>query len=65
MSDEPAITINGVALSVGQAMTVRVAVTNFAVDLKGDKDALGTDEHGVLMRTAYLTRLHEIFMLMK
>ena len=54
---EPTITINGVTLSQGQAMTVRVALSAFAMDLR---DGLGDDEHGKAMTAAYRARLSEI-----
>ena len=60
---EPQITINGTALSEGQAMTVRVAIASFVLSLT-DSDTLGTDEHGRGMRSGYLDRLHEIVALM-
>ena len=56
---EPIITINGVQLNTAQAMTVRVAVTNFTLDLRAP-DALGEDETGVAIRNGYRARLDEI-----
>jgi hypothetical protein len=53
------ITINGVELTVGQAMTVHVALQNFAIDMK-QPDALGDDHHGKVMRESYLNRIAEI-----
>jgi hypothetical protein len=50
MEVEPIVTINGTALTVGQAMTVRVAIENMAMNLK---DGLGEDEHGRFMTRAY------------
>jgi hypothetical protein len=55
MMEEPEITINGTVLTVGQAMTVRVAVSNFAASL---------DEHGGAMTQAYQARVSEIISLM-
>ena len=48
---EPAITINGERLTVGQAMTCRVALTSWLWDL--DEHGLGDDEHGQKMAAAY------------
>lgn len=50
--------INGNRLSKGQAMTVRVALNAFAVDLQ---DGLGDDEHAQKMTAAYKARLNELF----
>lgn len=50
---EPTITVNGVLLSEGQAMTVRVALESFAIDLT--ENGLGSDEHGRKMTEGYLT----------
>lgn len=55
---EPAITINRIALTDAQAMTVRVAVENFAIDLA--THGLGDDGHGRTMTNAYLARIAEI-----
>ena len=55
---EPIITINGIQLTDGQAMTVRGALNGFSVDLQ---DGLGDDEHGRAMTGAYQDRLSEIF----
>jgi hypothetical protein len=54
---EPAITINGHTLTSAQAMTVRVAIESFAVDLQA---GLGDDEHGRTMTAAYKDRIREI-----
>ena len=55
---EPSIVVNGMRLTEGQAMTVRVALNAFCVDLQ---DGLGDDEHGKRMTIAYKKRLSEIF----
>jgi hypothetical protein len=48
--NEPQITINGIQLSEGQAMTLRVALESFAMDLtKG----LGDDETGKKITIGY------------
>lgn len=54
---EPSITINGVALTTGQAMTVRCAIESFASDLE---DGLGDDVHGLAMTAGYLARIDEL-----
>jgi hypothetical protein len=54
---EPRITINGVELSIGQAMTMRVALSAFDCDC-------GDDEHGKAMTAGYKARTNEIFRLM-
>ena len=59
---EPRITIDGIVLTNGQAMTVRVALSSFLFDLR-DRTSLGTDEHGLAMTAAYKARLVEIFKL--
>lgn len=60
MTAEPRITINGVALTDGQAMTVRVALSSFLMDLQDpeEMEALGP------IGPAYFERLTEIFRLM-
>jgi len=55
---ESDITINGVPLTNAQAMTVRVAIENFASDLR--EDGLGKDEVGVAICQGYLARIDEI-----
>ena len=57
--EEPAITVNGVRLTTGQAMTVRVALSHFALDLK--EDGLGDDDHGLKMVEGYQGALAEIY----
>lgn len=60
---EPIITINGVQLTEGQAMTLRVAAGGFAMELQ--QNGLGDDEHGKAMTAGYFARLNEIFELME
>ena len=60
---EPDITINGVRLTTAEAMTVRVALSAFAMDLKCE-GSLGDDDHGHAMRDGYLAALRDIFALM-
>jgi hypothetical protein len=54
---EAEITINGKPLSEGQAMTVRVALENFASDLK---NGLGKDAIGKAICSGYKARIEEI-----
>lgn len=61
-SPEPAITVNGVRLSEGQAMTVRVALATFVMDLS--HNGLGEDKIGKSIATGYKERAHEIFGMM-
>lgn len=58
MIHEPVITINGATLHTGHAMTVRVALENFAIDLQNN--GLGDDEHGQRMTRHYLTAIQAI-----
>lgn len=60
---EPEITINGTTLSFGQAMTLRVAVGNFLIQVQ-DPDGLGDDEAGRSIAKGYKARLGEIAQLM-
>lgn len=50
---EPHITINGRNLSLAEAMTVRVAVTHFLIDMR-EEGACGTDVIGEETRRGYL-----------
>lgn len=59
---EAAITVNGVRLSEGQAMTVRVALAHFVDDLQ--RSGLGDDEHGKAMVAGYTARAAEMFRMM-
>ena len=61
---EPLITIESTHLTTAQAMTVRVAIEDFAMSLS-DEDALGDDEHGREMRKAYLQNIGTIRKAMK
>lgn len=58
--DEPRITINGHELSVGQAMTVRVAVGNFLLELQDEQFVSELGQIGPL----YRARLKEIALLL-
>ena len=50
--------INGVELTFVQSMTVRVAMSSFAMTLQ--EDGLGNDEHGKFMSKSYLKNIREI-----
>jgi hypothetical protein len=58
--DKLKITINGVELTVGQAMTVHVALQSFATELTSKKHPCGNDEHGKFMTKAYLANISAI-----
>jgi hypothetical protein len=60
---EASITINERVLTNAQAMAVRVAISNFYSDMM-EPDALGDDEHGRAMVTAYRERLVEVIRLL-
>lgn len=55
---EPAITINDIVLSLGQAITIRVAIENFSSDLL--ENGIGEDEMGKKMVAEYINRIEEI-----
>lgn len=55
--EEPLKSINGVPLTVGQAMTLRVALETFAMSLR---DGCGEDEHGRAMTASYYARVAEL-----
>lgn len=63
VSEEPRITVNGVELSLGQAMTLRVALTTFHMEM-GQPEALGKDEHGLITARNYRQRAEEVLVLM-
>ncbi len=56
---EADITINGQKLTEAQAMTLRVAITGWLIELE-DPHALGSDDHGKAMVKAYRQRCSEI-----
>jgi hypothetical protein len=64
MTNEPKITINGRELTEAQAMTIRVAVSAFLVEMSDD-DALGGDQHGIAMARAYWERCTELVKMME
>jgi hypothetical protein len=60
MPEEPLITVNGIMLSVGQAMTLRVALSNFLMDLHDPEIAEGMGHTGL----HYRDRANEIIRIM-
>ena len=58
--DEPEIIINGQLLSVGEAMTLRVAVQAYITDLTSKKHPLGGDDIGKSIAKGYLRHLGTI-----
>ena len=58
MTNEPKIIINGHELSEAEAMTVRVAIGSFSMDLR--ENGLGEDETGKVMTRGYLAAIREI-----
>lgn len=65
MIKEPTIVINGQTLNTGQAMTLRVALETWFMELRDDPGCLGVDEHARRMREGYLGALYQIFDLMQ
>jgi hypothetical protein len=63
MSNEPRININGTELNEAQCMTLRVAITQFSVEM-GEPNALGMDTHGRSIAEAYRARASEIINIM-
>lgn len=55
---EAAVVINGKTLSNAQAMTVRVALESFSMDLR--TDGLGSSETGRTIAEGYLACIAEI-----
>jgi hypothetical protein len=56
---EPNIVVNGKTLSYAQAMTVRVALESFAMDLS-DHNCLGSDEVGRTIADGYRACISQI-----
>jgi len=56
--NEARIIINGVELTLGQSMTLRVALQSFAMDLR--ENGLGDDETGKAIANGYLARISEM-----
>jgi hypothetical protein len=63
LPNEPTIVINGHELTKAQAMSVRVGLGSFAMDLS--QNGLGNDEHGRAMTIGYLAALGQIFKMMQ
>jgi len=61
---EADITVEGVRLSFGQSLALRVAATDFFNQMSDSVIACGEDEHGRRMTQAYRTRLSEVLRLM-
>lgn len=61
---EASITVNGVPLTTGQSMTVRVALSLFLMDMNNE-DAIGTDLTGDSIRRGYLKCGAEVLRLMQ
>lgn len=61
--DEPTITVNGVTLTTAQAMTVRVALGNFAIFL--NSEGLGDDENGRTLCAGYLAAIYTVTAIMR
>lgn len=59
LSDEANVQINGQWLRYAEAMTLRVAVTQFIVSLQSE-DSLGVDRTGREIRADYLRHLARI-----
>lgn len=57
--NEAFVTINGVGLTIGQTMALRVAAAAFHTEM-GAHGALGGDEHGRQMAANYRVRLGEV-----
>lgn len=55
---EPVITVNGRTLSTAEAMTIRVSINSFGMDLQAT--GLGDDEHGRTMTNGYLACIRSI-----
>lgn len=55
---EAKISVNGIPLTVGQSMTVRVALSSLMFSMRDD--GLGDDDHGKRMSKAYADRAQEV-----
>ncbi|MCV9964042.1 hypothetical protein OIU34_19360 [Pararhizobium sp. BT-229] len=56
---EADVVINGVKLTPGQSMALRVACTSYLSDMS-EPGKLGNDEHGETMRKGYHTHMEVI-----
>ena len=59
MGNESKVTINGIELTVGQVMSIRVAVSSMIMEMS-EPDALGSDEMGKLLANGYVRNLREV-----
>ena len=59
MPNEPNITINGVKLTQGQAMTMRVALESFAMNMQEIIDTAEVDED-IKIQHAYMACVRDI-----
>jgi hypothetical protein len=57
---EADITVGGVKLTPAQAMTVRVALAAFVIEMVGTVDPLGKDERGRQIAKNYVARANEV-----
>jgi hypothetical protein len=57
---EPVITVNGEQVSEAEAMTIRVALSCYAMDLENE-NALGSDVAGREIRGGYIRCIHALF----
>ena len=60
--NEASIIINGVVLTNAEAMTVRVALNGFIMELS--ENGLGDDEHGKAMTKAYIEKAKNVLNIM-
>ena len=61
MYEDVEITINGTTLSTGQIMTIHVALNTLASEL--ERNGLGDDEHGRILKQAYSSQISSILKL--
>lgn len=57
--NEANIVINNISLTEGQSMAVRVAISNYYLELTTKQDLLGDDKHGKEIAKLYEKRLAE------
>lgn len=60
---EPTFVVNGTTLNTSEAMTLRVALTDFLLQLETGTPC-GADEHGRMMQAGYLNHGRAILALM-
>lgn len=59
MGNEAKVTINGLELTIGQVMSMRVAVGTMIMEMS-EPDALGSDEIGKQLANSYIRNLREV-----